>query len=330
MLESSPRPIGLEPPTEPELSSLAPGLAPPTSVTASPRAPLVLVALGAAVISVTALFVKWIALGPAAIGAYRCGLGAAALLPLAWMSMGTGSKRQAQAGPGRAVGWAAVAGACFAGDLFVWHKSILYSGTGLATVLANTQVFWVALLSALLIGERLTRRLGICALLAVLGTVMLAMPGIERSPVHLQGVLFGLLTGVFYAGYYMCLRTAQRGARPLGVTGALFVSSATAAALLVAAALATGESLAVASSGDLGLLLLLGVGAHVGGWALISRGMPHVPAASGSLLLLLQPVLATLWGVLVFAEPFGPVEAAGTALSLGAIYAASVSRSPPR
>ncbi|WAS90356.1 DMT family transporter [Nannocystis punicea] len=292
-----------------------------------PRAPLLLVALGAAVISVTALFVKWIALGPAAIGAYRCGLGAAALLPLAWLSSRTGPNRQAKR-RGSATAWAAVAGACFAGDLFVWHKSILYSGTGLATLLANTQVFWVALFSALLLGERLTRRLGVCALLALVGTVMLALPGIERSPVHLQGVLLGLLTGVFYAGYYLSLRTAQRGERPLGVAAALFVSSATAAALLVMAALATGEPLAVASGGDFGLLLLLGVGAHVGGWALISRAMPHVPAASGSLLLLLQPVLATLWGVLVFAEPFGAVEAAGTALSLAAIYAASVSRSP--
>lgn len=297
---------------------------------APPRAPLVLVALGAAVISVTALFVKWIALGPAAIGAYRCGLGAAALLPLAWLSSRTGPNRQAETGTRPAIAWAALAGACFAGDLFVWHKSILYSGTGLATLLANTQVFWVALFSALLLGERLTRRLGVCALLALLGTVMLALPGLERSPVHLQGVLLGLLTGVFYAGYYLSLRTAQRGERPLGVIGALLVSSATAAALLVVAALLAGESLAVASSGDLGLLLLLGVGAHVGGWALISRGMPHVPAASGSLLLLLQPVLATLWGVLVFAEPFGTVEAAGTLLSLAAIYAASVSRSPPR
>jgi drug/metabolite transporter (DMT)-like permease len=300
------------------------------ATSAPPRAPLLLVALGAAVISVTALFVKWIALGPAAIGAYRCGLGALVLMPLAWLSSRPGPQGQVRSGRRAAVGWAALAGACFAGDLFVWHKSILYSGTGLATLLANTQVFWVALFSALLLGERLTRRLGVCAALALVGTVMLALPGIERSPVHLQGVLLGLLTGVFYAGYYLSLRTAQRGDRPLGVASALFVSSATAAALLFLTGLMAGESLMIASASDLGLLLLLGVGAHVGGWALISRAMPHVPAASGSLLLLLQPVLATLWGVLVFAEPFGTVEAAGTLLSLAAIYAASVSRSPPK
>jgi drug/metabolite transporter (DMT)-like permease len=297
---------------------------------ASARAPLVLVALGAAVISVTALFVKVVALGPAAIGAWRCGLGAAALVPWALLAKRPGPTGQVRPSPIHPAGWAALAGACFAGDLFVWHKSILYSGTGLATVLANTQVFWVALLSAVVLGERLTRRLGVCALLAVLGTVLLAMPGIGRNPVHLQGVLLGLLTGVFYAGYYLSLRTAQRGERPLGTGAAVFVSSATSAAILTAIALMTAEPLAIASGRDFWLLLLLGVGAHAGGWALISRGMPHVPAATGSLLLLLQPVLATLWGVLAFAEPFGPMEAAGTALSLGAIYAASVTRAQAR
>lgn len=289
-----------------------------------------MVALGAAVISVAALFVKWITIGPAGIGAWRCGFGALALAPWAWLSVRQGVNGQVRTVSRRAVGYAALAGVAFAADLFVWHKSILYSGTGLATLLANTQVFWVALLSALLLGERLTRRLGACAALALVGTAMLAAPGIERSPVHLQGVLLGLMTGVFYAIYYMALRAAQRGDGPLGVGAAVFVSSLTASACLVAAAVATGEPLETAGATNLGLLVVLGVAVHAGGWVLISRGMPHVPAAKGSLMLLLQPVLATLWGVLLFAEPFGAMEASGTALALGAIYAATLSRAAPR
>ena len=66
--------------------------------------------------------------------------------------------------------------------------------------------------------------------------------------------------------------------------------------------------------------------AHVGGWLAISRGMTAVSAASGSLLLLLQPVLATAWGVMMFGEPFGVYEVTGTLLSLGAIYAAMLTR----
>ncbi len=291
-----------------------------------PRAPLVLVALGAAVISVTALFVKWISLGPSAIGAYRCGFAALAL------GMWLGVRRRpapAVAGPGvsrRALGYAIAAGACYAGDLYVWHRSILLSGTGLATLLANTQVFWVALLSALLLGERLTWRLAVCAALALFGVVLLAIPGMATRPLHLHGIGLGLATGVFYAGYYLCLRASQREPRRLSLAANLWVTCAVSAVVLFAAAAVSGESIPWPGSNDLLLLLLLGVGAHVGGWLAISRGMTVVPAATGSLLLLLQPVLATIWGVIVFAEPFGGYELVGTLVSLVAIYAAMVTR----
>ena len=292
------------------------------------RAALGLVALGAAVISVTALFVKWISLGPASIGAYRCAFGAAALAVwvLAHRSSRTGPKDQVRVSP-RALGYAVAAGACFAGDLFVWHESILLSGTGLATLLANTQVFWVALLSALLLGERLRWQLAVCAALALLGVVLLAIPGLAASPLHLRGIALGLATGVFYAGYYLCLRASQRAAGRLSLAANLLVVCATSAALLFAAALVTGEGVTWPGPDDLWLLLVLGVVAHVGGWLAISRGMTAVSAASGSLLLLLQPVLATVWGVLVFGEPFGAYEVTGTLVSLGAIYAAMLTRS---
>jgi len=294
----------------------------------APRTALALVALGAAVISVTALFVKWISLGPAMIGAYRCGFAAAALGAWLVARRPTDAAAAARGAPSaRAVGYAVAAGACFAGDLFVWHESILLAGTGLATLLANTQVFWVALLSALLLGERLRWRLAVCAALALLGVVLLAIPGLATSPLHLRGIGLGLATGVFYAGYYLCLRASQRERRRMSIVGNLFVVCATTTVLLFAAALATGEALVWPGPRDLWLLLLLGVVAHVGGWLAISRGMTAVPAASGSLLLLLQPVLATLWGVMVFGEPFGIYEVSGTALSLGAIYAAMLSRS---
>ena len=295
--------------------------------TLAPRTALALVALGAAVISVTALFVKWISLGPATIGAYRCAYAAAALggWILARRSLSTGPKGQVGASP-RALGFAVAAGVCFAGDLFVWHESILLSGTGLATLLANTQVFWVALLSALVLGERLHWRLAVCAALALLGVVLLAIPGLATGPLHLRGIGLGLATGVFYAGYYLCLRASQREPRRLSIAANLFVVCATSALLLFAAALLAGEVVPWPGPRDLGLLLLLGVVAHVGGWVAISRGMTAVPAASGSLLLLLQPVLATIWGVLIFAEPFGVYEISGTLLSLGAIYAAMLTR----
>ena len=45
--------------------------------------------------------------------------------------------------------------AAFAADLWLWHRSILLVGPGLATLLANAQVFFMALAGVLLFGERI-------------------------------------------------------------------------------------------------------------------------------------------------------------------------------
>jgi len=44
-----------------------------------------------------------------------------------------------------------------------------------------------------------------------------------------------------------------------------------------------------------------------------------VPASRVGLILLLQPTLAFIWDVLIFARPFGTQEIAGAALAIAAI-----------
>ncbi|MDR7192143.1 DMT family transporter [Luteimonas terrae] len=46
----------------------------------------------------------------------------------------------------------------FAADLWLWHRSILLIGPGLATLLANAQVFFMALAGVVLFGERVGLR----------------------------------------------------------------------------------------------------------------------------------------------------------------------------
>ena len=54
---------------------------------------------------------------------------------------------------------AIIAGLFFAADLVAWHYAIQMVGAGLATVLGNTQVVFVAIAAWLFFGERLTARL---------------------------------------------------------------------------------------------------------------------------------------------------------------------------
>jgi len=291
----------------------------------TPARALASIATGALGLSFAAVLVKSISLGPASIGLYRTAIAALALMAL---TPASGTEALGVAGGSRARGlaWAAASGAFFAADLFVWHRSIAMAGSGIATLLAHTQVFWVAVVSSVLLGERLGAEFAGAVLAAMVGVVLVSLPGIGVNELHLEGVVLGLMTGVFYCGYILALRQSRTGEGVVGLAPNLAVSSATCAALLGLAAVLTAEPVEWPGGPDLALLIALGLGVHVGGWLLISRGMPHLPATSSSVLLLLQPVLATLWGVLFFAEPVGWVGAAGVALTLAGVYGAQRAR----
>jgi drug/metabolite transporter (DMT)-like permease len=97
------------------------------------RGSLAAMALGAVLISTSAVFVKWVHVGPTASAFWRMGL--AAVLLLAWLvrpSLRAGWKPQA-----RVTGLLLIASVFFALDLWMWHRSILYVGVGLATLLGN-------------------------------------------------------------------------------------------------------------------------------------------------------------------------------------------------
>ena len=71
------------------------------------------------------------------------------------------------------------------------------------------------------------------------------------------------------------------------------------------------------------LLLLLALVAQSLGWWAISKSLVHVRGSVAGLLLLLQPVLATVWSVLLFGENLEPLQVLGALVTLGAIYVGS-------
>ena len=77
-------------------------------------------------------------------------------------------------------------------------------------------------------------------------------------------------------------------------------------------------------SGDAGSHLLMAATAlfcQALGWYLIQSSITRLPSHEGSLLLILQPVLATVWGAMIFQEPVNAVQAAGIALATAGVLA---------
>lgn len=276
--------------------------------------------LGAIAISFSAVFMKLVAVGPTSAGFYRMLFGG---LLLAALLIWRGERLRL----GAAAPWVFAAALAFALDLVLWHRSILAVGTGLATLLANFQVFLVALASVVWLGERGGWRLAVAVPLALLGLALIV--GVDPAaldPAQRVGIALGLGTAVCYAAYILTLRAA-RAAAGTSATGLITAISFATALLLAGAVPLAGESFAIPSVRDLGLLVLYGLVGQVLGWVLISRAVDRVPVSRVALVLLLQPVFAYVWDIAFFGRWFSPTEVAGAMLALLAIYLGATRRS---
>ena len=276
---------------------------------------------GAVMISFSSVFVEWANVGPSVSAFYRMFFGGAILLIIALY-------RKQQLWKNKTTFWFAVAcGLLFAVDLIFWHRSILFIGPGLATLMGNFQVFFLTLAGVLFMNERFGWRLGVSIPLAILGLYLIV--GIDWGQAgddFRAGVWLGLATAVSYAAYLLVLQRSQRQTDKLGLIPNIAVISLVGALVLGVAVLAAGnESFVIPDVQSWLSLVGLGVMGQVLGWVLISKGLPDLNASVAGLVLLVQPALAFVWDILFFARPTTSVEIAGAFIALGAIYLGSVS-----
>jgi len=286
-------------------------------------------AAGAIAISFAPIFVQAIphdALGPTAIGAWRTGIGAVVLAGIAI------ARRQPLRPSPREALFTTLAGVLFAGDLYVWHRSIGRVGSGLATILGNTQVFWTALLGVVLLRERLSARFLLSVPIAIVGITLATgvLGGDAATKADPVGVALGLGTALFYAGYIHAVRAGRSAAGRLGPVAHMAWTSAACATTLAATAVIEGTLRPPADARTALCIAGVALVAQVFGWVTLATFIPRVPSALAGLLLLLQPAFSVVWDVAIFHGAFSTLQLAGAVLTLLAIYAGSSTRySPP-
>ena len=267
-------------------------------------------------------------LGPTVVGFYRCLFGAVILLTLALRSRG---QRVATRPLSSRARWALclLAGGIFALDLAVWHRSVVWAGAGLGTILGNTQVFYLGLIGLIWQRERLSARYLISVPLAFVGIVVLvgSEPADSVGDHYRWGVAFGLATGIVYASFLMVMRRLE--AAITGSTMRLLGTVILVAAGVLAVVTTIENGWGVPTAYELGQLLLLAAIPQALGWWLITRSLPDVPVSTSGLILLLQPALATLLGSVLFDEPLGVERWVGAFLTFVAIYLGSTRQATP-
>lgn len=274
-----------------------------------------LVFAGAFCISFAALFVQGSAMDSTVIAFYRLLFGGVALLLVA-------IARRERIMPSPAMlKMTLLAAFFFSGDLAVWHLCIVYLGPGIATILGNFQVFFLALVGVAFLGERLSARQIIAMPLAITGLVML----LEVNPLALppgvaKGLFFGLATAFFYCGYTLSVRKSQMGPEHLPAIANMAVISILSAILLGGMSLMQGASFAIPDMRSALYLAGLGIFCQGAGWVLLSMGLPHLPPSRAGLIMLTQPALAFIWDILLCGKETGIIGFSGAITAIFAIW----------
>ena len=274
--------------------------------------------IGAALISLSPVWVKLVSVSPTTSGFYRVLIGG---LALAAYLVFSGQRLQLSKRTWQILLLAAV---FFALDLWFWHRSIYYIGPGLSTLLANFQVFIMTAAGIVILRES-PRPLQLLAIpLALLGLALIV--GLDWGNLaedYRLGVFFGLLTAASYAGYLLSLRRSRQDSQHKLPTREVAVISLVTAAILGVTALVEGESLAISTLDDAVWLVCYGILSHCIGWMFIASSLPHVSTTEAGIALLLQPTLSFVWDVLFFARAMTATELAGAGIALVAIYLGS-------
>lgn len=230
--------------------------------------------------------------------------------------------RQQQSKPNRhEVLIALLAGLFFAGDLFFWNSGILISGATNPTLMGNTAPIWVGIGAMIFFHER-PGRLFWVGLLVALGGAAVILGADALNDVGL-GTFFGILSGMFYGGYFLVV---QRSRQKLNTLTSFWLSAVGSAAALALVARLLGQPLTGYSTMTYVYMIALGLVVQVGGQMGISYALGYLPASIVSPTLLMQPVLTGLLAIPILGQPLTFVQIVGGAAVLVGIFIVHRSR----
>lgn len=186
-----------------------------------------------------------------------------------------------------------------------------------AAILLYTSPIWIMLMSVLFFHEKLSGQKLLALLLAFAGCVLISGLSGGISPV---GLLFGLGSGIGYGLYSILGAVALRRYSPYTVTTWTFLIAAVGSWSLSQPTDILEKI--VAAPSPMRLVLFCGLTALITAvipFLAYTLGLRSVEASRAGILATIEPMVATLFGVLVFSEPLTLSAGIGVLLILVAV-----------
>ena len=259
---------------------------------------------GAFLISFSPVFVNLVSIEPTVSGFYRMLFGSIALFIIYLIKNNENPLR-------KNISKFIVLGAIlFSLDLWFWHRSVIYVGPGLSTLLANFQILILPFLALIFFNQK-TQRIQIFSIfLGLLGLFLITGQSWDIAGNNYKlGVLFGLLTAISYAGYIISIKRIDHNAAVNSdpIFNLLFISLIS-AGLLFLFSIIEQVPLEIKSSSELIWMICYGLFSHVIGWFFILNGLQKISAVTAGIILLTQPILSYVWDFIIFKKVILPIE----------------------
>ena len=253
---------------------------------------------------------------PLTLSIYRGGIGlASALLWLALRPAGHGLRSP------RLWLWSGLAGLGVAGNFTFYYVSIHHGSVAVAATLMYCAPVFVYILSFLLRIEKSTTMKWVGMGLVLVGIVLLTqLYGGQLTRTSLAGLATGLGSGLSYAIFIFSFKNAAQNGSPPAILSIAF-------GVLLLAILGpapANQILEVFDSPQWGWFLALGIFGATLSFALYLRGLKWTAPAIASIVAMVEPVTASLFGVLILGEILVPLQVVGIALILLTVSTLSV------
>lgn len=187
-----------------------------------------------------------------------------------------------------------------------------------AAILLYTSPVWIMLMSVLFFREKMDRKKVIALVLAFAGCVLVS--GISGEGMTLTGLLVGLGAGIGYGLYSILGTIALRKYSPYTVTAYTFIFAAVGSWIICR----PGDMFnKFSGTPDLGFLVffcfLTALITAVIPFLAYTLGLERVEASKAGIIATIEPMVATLIGILFFLEPLTVISGLGILLILSAV-----------
>jgi drug/metabolite transporter (DMT)-like permease len=219
----------------------------------------------------------------------------------------------------------------------MWTFSVQYNGAAVATVLAFSSPAFTALLSRIVFKEQFSRIKVFSIVLSIIGTTLVSGAyDPSRWQLNPAGIIFGLLTGLFFAIYNLEGKTASD--KHIDSWTALLYSFSVASCFLFIFNLSVNtlsKEILFANFMWLGnsipgwsILFFLAVAPTLGGFGLYTLSMRYLSPTVASLIATLEPALTAIWAYLFLREVLVGPQLIGSLLLFTGVILLRVGETP--